>query len=196
MEKKRLVVASGNAHKLKEIAEIFTEFEVVSQKAMGFLEEVEETGKTFSENAVIKAEAAAKALGIPVLADDSGLCVETLGGAPGVYSARYAGGHGDDKANRALLLKNLEGSTERSAYFACAVAFVYPDGRKILAEGRTYGNILWQEEGMGGFGYDCLFESVDLKKSFAVATAEEKNSVSHRFRALQALRQAWKEQTE
>ncbi len=194
MEKKRLVVASGNAHKLQEIAQIFTEFKVVSQKAMGFCEEVEETGTTFAENALIKATAAARALGLPVLADDSGLCVDALGGAPGVYSARYAGGHGDDKANRALLLKNMEGITERSAYFACAVAFVESDGKALQVEGRTYGKILRQEEGTGGFGYDCLFESADLNKSFAVATAEEKNAVSHRFRALQALRKAWEEQ--
>ena len=106
--KKRLVVATGNAHKLREIAEIFTDFDVVSQKQMGFLDEVEENGSTFAENALIKARAAAKALGCIALADDSGICVDALGGAPGVYSARYAGEHGSDKANRDLLLKNME----------------------------------------------------------------------------------------
>lgn len=193
MQKQRLVVATGNAHKLKEIAEIFTDFEVVSQKEMGFCEDVEETGSTFMENALIKARAASKALQCMAMADDSGLCVEALNGAPGVLSARYSGGHGNDKANRDFLLKNLEGKENRRAYFNCAVAIVYPDGREITAEGRTYGNILKEEMGDGGFGYDCIFESEDLHKSFGLATSEEKNSVSHRFRALQALRKEWQE---
>ena len=192
-EKKQLVVASGNAHKIREISEIFTDFEVVSQKQAGFDEDVEETGATFMENAIIKAQAASKALGIPTLADDSGLCVEALDGAPGVYSARYCGEHGKDKENRALLLKNLDGVENRRAYFACALALVYPNGDVLTAEGRTYGNILLAEQGEGGFGYDCIFESEDLKKSFGIATAEEKNTVSHRFRALQSLLAKWKE---
>ncbi len=192
--KRKLVVATGNAHKLREIAEIFTDFEVVSQKEMGFDGDVEETGSTFMENAILKATAVAKALQIPALADDSGLCVEALDGAPGVYSARYSGAHGNDKANRDLLLKNMEGVFNRKAYFNSALALVYPDGREILAEGRTYGKILEREEGEGGFGYDCIFESEDLQKSFGFATAEEKNAVSHRFRALQALLKKWREQ--
>ena len=192
-EKKQLVVASGNAHKIREISEIFTDFEVVSQKQAGFDEDVEETGATFMENAIIKAQAASKALGIPTLADDSGLCVEALDGAPGVYSARYCGEHGKDKENRDLLLKNLDGVENRRAYFACALALVYPNGDVLTAEGRTYGNILLAEQGEGGFGYDCIFESEDLKKSFGIATAEEKNTVSHRFRALQSLLAKWKE---
>ena len=191
MQKKKLVVATGNAHKLREIAQIFSEYEVVSQKEMGFNEDVEETGATFAENALIKARAACLALQETVLADDSGICVDALGGAPGVYSARYSGAHGDDKANRDLLLKNMEGVTNRRAYFCSAVAVVSPDGREIVVEGKTYGNILHEETGSGGFGYDCLFESEDLKKSFGVATAEEKNAVSHRFRALMALREVW-----
>ena len=191
--KERLVVASGNQHKLREIAEIFTEFEVVSQKEMGFNEEVEETGTTFSENALIKARAAAKALGVVTLADDSGLCVEALGGAPGVFSARYCGEHGNDKKNRDTLLKNLTGVENRRAYFTSAIALVYPDGKELLAEGRTYGWILQEEQGDGGFGYDCIFESEDLNKSFGVATAEEKNAVSHRYRALQELKKLWTE---
>lgn len=192
-QKRRLIVASGNAHKLREIAEIFTEYEVLSQKQMGFDVDVEETGTTFAENALIKARAASKALGLPTLADDSGLCVEALGGEPGVYSARYSGGHGNDQSNRNLLLKKLEGAENRRAYFACALALVYPNGDVLTAEGRTYGTILEKEEGEGGFGYDCIFESEDLKKSFGVATAGEKNSVSHRFRALQSLLAKWKE---
>ncbi len=187
-EKVKLVVATGNAHKLREISEIFTEYEVVSQKQMGFDEDVEETGVTFAENALIKARAASQALGCIALADDSGLCVDALDGAPGIFSARYCGYHGNDKGNRDLLLKNMEGIENRKAHFTSAVALVYSDGKEIVVEGHTYGKILHEETGEGGFGYDCLFESDDLKKSFGLATAEEKNAVSHRFRALQALR--------
>ena len=187
MKKERLVVATGNAHKLREIAEIFTDYEVVSQKQMGFDEDVEETGTTFAENALIKARAAAKALGCKALADDSGLCVDALGGAPGIYSARYCGYHGDDKKNRDLLLENMKDVTNRAAHFTSAIALVDADGRELVAEGHTYGKILYEETGDGGFGYDCLFESDDLKKSFGLATPEEKNSVSHRFRGLQNL---------
>ena len=187
MSKQRLVVATGNAHKLKEISEILSDFEIVSQRDAGFDEDVEETGETFLENALIKAEAACKALSLPALADDSGLCVNALGGAPGVYSARYAGKHGDDAANRRRLLNNLEGKSDRTAYFSCSLALVYPNGERVLAEGRTNGKILYEERGHGGFGYDCLFFSDDLQKSFGEATAEEKNAVSHRFRALKAL---------
>lgn len=188
-QKKRIVVATGNAHKLREIAEIFTEYEVVSQKQMGFDEDVKETGTTFAENALIKARAASKVLGCIAIADDSGLCVDALGGAPGVYSARYCGSHGNDAENRALLLKNMQGIADRRAHFTSAMAVVYPDGTEYVVEGHTYGNILTKEIGDGGFGYDSLFESEDLKKSFGIATAEEKNSVSHRFRALQQLRE-------
>lgn len=186
-QKQRLVVATGNAHKLREIAEIFTDFEVVSQKQMGFDEDVEETGTTFKENALIKARAASKALRCIALADDSGLCVDALGGAPGVHSARYCGYHGDDQKNRDLLLENMKGVKNRAAHFTSAIALVYPSGEEIVVEGHAYGKILEKETGAGGFGYDCLFESDELKKSFALATAEEKNSVSHRFRGLQNL---------
>jgi XTP/dITP diphosphohydrolase len=186
--KEKLVVASGNAHKLREIAQIFTQYEVVSQKEAGFDEDVEETGTTFEENALIKARAASKALGVVALADDSGICVEALDGAPGVYSARYCGWHADDKSNRDLLLKNLAGKENRKAYFESAIALVYPDGRELVAHGRTYGSILYAEDGDGGFGYDCLFFSDDLQKSFGRASAEEKNSVSHRYRGLTALK--------
>lgn len=193
-EKKRLVVASGNKNKLREIAEIFPDFEVCSQKQMGFDEDVEETGLTFAENALIKARAACAALGEMVLADDSGLCVDALNGAPGVFSARYCGYHGSDEENRSVLLKNMQGVENRKAHFTSAIALVFPDGRELVAEGYTYGEILQEEMGDGGFGYDCLFFSDDLKKSFGVATAEEKNGVSHRFRALQAMLKLWQEQ--
>lgn len=187
----RLVVASGNQHKIREIAEIFKEFEVVSQKELGFDEDVEETGATFAENALIKARAACKALGCAVIADDSGLCVDALGGEPGVLSARYCGRHGDDAANRAVLLKNMQGVENRKAHFTSAIAMVFPDGKEWIAEGHTHGEILKEERGVGGFGYDCLFQSDDLNKSFGEASAEEKNAVSHRFRALQAMQKQW-----
>jgi XTP/dITP diphosphohydrolase len=186
------VVATGNAHKLREIAEIFPDFEVVSQKQLGFNEEVEETGLTFAENALIKARAAAKALGVIAIADDSGLCVDALNGAPGIYSARYCGYHGDDQKNRDVLLKNMQGIENRAAHFTSAIALVNPNGEEIVVEGHTYGKILLEETGDGGFGYDCLFESDDLKKSFGLATPEEKNAVSHRFRALEKLSKIWK----
>ena len=195
MEKIKLVVATGNKNKLREISQIFSDFQVISQKEAGFDAEVEENGTTFIENARLKAHAAAKALGCMALADDSGLCVEALGGAPGVYSARYGGGHGNDQANRDALLMNMQGKENRNAYFACAMVLAYPDGSEIVAEGRTYGKILHEEVGDGGFGYDCVFESDDLKKSFGVASADEKNGVSHRYRALQALLEKWNKGT-
>ena len=189
MKKQVIVVASNNAHKLREIAQIFEEYEVISQREAGFDEEVEETGTTFKENALLKARAACKALGLPVIADDSGLCVLALNGAPGVYSARYCGWHADDQSNRALLLKNMADKTDRTAYFCSSIVMVYPDGKELIGEGRTYGKILEKEDGEGGFGYDPIFFSDDLQKSFGRATAEEKNSVSHRYRALCVLRE-------
>lgn len=191
----RLVVASGNKGKLREIAEILKDYDVVSMQAAGFAGDVEETGETFEENALIKARAVCRALDLPALADDSGLCVEALGGAPGVYSARFCGRHGDDKANNALLLEKLRGVPEqrRGAYFESCVAVCFPDGREITASGRTYGSILEEEAGEGGFGYDPLFESAELGKSFGLASAEEKNAVSHRGKALRALAEKLKE---
>ena len=189
----KIVLASNNQKKIKEIKSILTrigcEHEVLSLDAIGFHDEIIEDGSTFEENALIKARAACAALGLPVLADDSGLCVNALGGAPGVYSARYCGWHGDDKTNRECLLKNMLGKEDRTAYFCSAIALVYPDGRELVVEGRTYGKILFAESGNGGFGYDSLFFSDDLQKSFGEATAEEKNTVSHRYRALCALRE-------
>ncbi|MDE6058541.1 MAG: RdgB/HAM1 family non-canonical purine NTP pyrophosphatase [Clostridia bacterium] len=182
---KIIVAATGNAHKLKEIRAVLKDWKILSEEESGFHGEVEETGATFAENALIKAQAVCKATKLPALADDSGLCVEALGGAPGVYSARYSGGGSAE--NRALLLKNLQGENNRKAYFACAVALVFPDGRVITAEGRTHGEILEEERGENGFGYDSLFYSDDLKKSFAESSDEEKNSVSHRGRALREL---------
>lgn len=199
MKAETLVVATGNKHKLQEIQAIFKDVRVVSAREAGYLGDPEETGATFEENAIIKARAAAEALNLPALADDSGLCVAALGGAPGIYSARYAGGHGDDKKNREKLLAELGDEKNRAAYFRSAAALCFPQsmgGKTVTATGDTHGRILTREEGENGFGYDCLFYSDDLKKSFGVASAEEKNAVSHRFRALTALKEKLKSEDE
>lgn len=199
MKVETLVVATGNKHKLQEIQAIFKDVRVVSAREAGYLGDPEETGATFEENAIIKARAAAEALNLPALADDSGLCVEALGGAPGIYSARYAGGHGDDKKNREKLLAELGDEKNRAAYFRSAAALCFPQsmgGKTVTATGDTHGRILTREEGENGFGYDCLFYSDDLCKSFGVASAEEKNAVSHRFRALTALKKKLKSEDE
>lgn len=199
MKVETLVVATGNKHKLQEIQAIFKDVRVVSAREAGYLGDPEETGATFEENAIIKARAAAEALNLPALADDSGLCVAALGGAPGIYSARYAGGHGDDKKNREKLLAELGDEKNRAAYFRSAAALCFPQsmgGKTVTATGDTHGRILTREEGENGFGYDCLFYSDDLCKSFGVASAEEKNAVSHRFRALKALKEKLKSEDE
>ena len=199
MKVETLVVATGNKHKLQEIQAIFKDVRVVSAREAGYLGDPEETGATFEENAIIKARAAADALNLPALADDSGLCVAALGGAPGIYSARYAGGHGDDKKNREKLLAELGDEKNRAAYFRSAAALCFPQsmgGKTVTATGDTHGRILTREEGENGFGYDCLFYSDDLCKSFGTASAEEKNAVSHRFRALTALKEKLKSEDE
>ncbi|MBO7215247.1 MAG: RdgB/HAM1 family non-canonical purine NTP pyrophosphatase, partial [Clostridia bacterium] len=145
-------------------------------------------GVTFYENALIKAKAVSEVLGEDVLADDSGLSVESLYGAPGVYSARYAGDHGNDKLNRDFLLKNLSGVENRKAKFISSVVLYKKDGTVISGYGETTGVILTEEQGSNGFGYDCIFKSDDLGKSFGLATDEEKNKVSHRYRAICDLR--------
>lgn len=182
MKLDKIAVASGNKNKIKEIKQIFTEAEIVTMHELGYDGDIDETGSTFKENAKIKAEFIAKKFNIPALADDSGLCVDFLGGAPGVYSARFSGG--GDAENRKLLLKKLAGCERRGAHFKSAVCLCFPDGTACFGEGTTYGTILYEETGENGFGYDSLFFSEDLKKSFGLATAEEKNSVSHRYRAL------------
>lgn len=192
-DKPILVLASANKGKIREIGEMLPEYQVVGYKEMGLDAEIEETGSTFYENALIKARAVSDALGLPALADDSGLCVNALGGAPGIYSARYAG-DGDDKHNNALLLKNMENIKDREAKFVSALVLYFPGGKIISAQGETYGKILYECEGTGGFGYDPLFYSFDLNKSLGVATAEEKNSISHRYRALCALKEKLNEE--
>ncbi len=186
MDIRKIVVASGNEGKIAEIRSIFSDVEIVSMHELGFTDEIEETGKSFKENAKIKAETVAKAFSLPALSDDSGLCVEGLNGAPGIYSARFSGE--GPAENRKLLLKRMEHVYDRRAYFESAVCLCLPNGKTFFGQGRTYGRILYEEIGTNGFGYDCLFYSDDLKKSFGLATEEEKNKVSHRYRALEDLR--------
>ncbi|MBQ4098150.1 MAG: RdgB/HAM1 family non-canonical purine NTP pyrophosphatase [Clostridia bacterium] len=187
MERKKLVLASGNKHKIKEIAEMLPEFEVVGYKDLGFDFEIEENGKTFYDNALIKAKTVCEQLKLPCLADDSGICVDALGGAPGIYSARYAG-DGVDEHNNELLLKNLEDKENRKAKFVCCMVYYNTDGEIVTATGETHGEILFAPQGENGFGYDPIFYSYDLKKCMGVASAEEKNSVSHRFRAIEGIK--------
>lgn len=184
--KKTLVIASGNKGKIKEIAQMLPEFNVCGCAELGFIEDIVEDGATFSENAFIKASTVAKALNLPALADDSGLVVDALDGAPGIYSARYAG-DGNDEHNNDLLLKNLQGKSDRSAKFVCAMVFCTPSGKRVDAYGETLGEILPERQGVNGFGYDPIFYSHDLKKSMGIASDEEKNSVSHRGRALREI---------
>lgn len=188
---KEIILATSNAHKVREIKEIlgakFTRIYTLADK--GIEVDVEETGSTFMENAIIKARAIAEIANMPALADDSGLCVDALNGEPGVYSARYSGARCDSKANNELLLSKLSDVQERdrSARFKCAVALVCPDGDIVTAEGAAEGVITRSYCGDGGFGYDPIFYSLDLDKTFAEASEEEKNAVSHRGRALSAL---------
>ena len=186
-EKQTIVLASGNKHKIKEIGEMLQDYNVVGYKDLGLDFEIEEDGKTFYENALIKAKAVSDALNLPALADDSGICVDALDGNPGIYSARYAG-DGIDEHNNQLLLKNMLGKENRKAKFVCCMVFYKPNGEIITATGETHGEIMHETQGENGFGYDPLFFSDDLKKCLGVATAEEKNTISHRFRALQALK--------
>ena len=184
----KLLIASNNQHKIDEIKQILgNKFEqILSLSEAGIVCDPEENGKTFLDNALIKVRAVAKLTDMPVLGDDTGLCVDALNGAPGVHSARFAGDH-DNAKNRAKLLYELQDEANRKAHFSTAVALLYPDGRLVTAEGRVDGEILHAEVGTNGFGYDSLFYCNEIGKTFAEATAEEKNAVSHRGRALQKL---------
>jgi XTP/dITP diphosphohydrolase len=190
---KRLVLASGNRGKLEELREILagSDFELVAQSGLG-VDDAEETGHSFVENALLKARHAARATGLPALGDDSGLCVAALDGAPGLYSARYAGCHGDSAANNAKLLEALrEVPTERrDAFFICMLALVAhaDDPAPLIAEGRWRGRILDAPRGDGGFGYDPLFLPDGQTRSAAELDPATKNAISHRGRALAALR--------
>ena len=188
----KIVLASRNAKKIKELRELLAanspDVEILSLDDVGIYGEIEENGATFEENAYIKAYTAAKS-GYIGVGDDSGLMVNALGGAPGVYSARYAGEYGDDEANNAFLLKNLSDKDDRSAKFVSVVACVFPENMEDphLFRGETAGVILDEYRGEGGFGYDPLFYIEDMGKTYAEMTADEKNSISHRGKAMRML---------
>ena len=200
---KKLIIASNNKHKIAEITEMLKgRFSVLSMEDAGLDIEIKETGATFEENAMIKARVCFNHTGIACLADDSGIAVDALNGAPGVHSAEYAQrffatkgdnsldkvghySHNMSNANVSLLLKNMLGIKDRAAKFVCVMAFV-DDKNEILSYGKTCGQILEKPIGNNGFGYDPIFYSSELKECFAIASQEAKNSVSHRRRALES----------
>lgn len=183
----RLIIASNNKHKIYEIKKMLGgKFsEILSLAEAGITHETVEDGETFLENAFKKAREIAEISGAASLADDSGICVDALDGAPGVYSARFSGG--DDEDNNRLLLEKLSGKTNRGAHYTCAMALVYPDGKEISAEGYMYGEITDTPRGERGFGYDPLFIPTGEHRTVAQMTDEEKNAISHRANALAAI---------
>ena len=187
-----IILASNNEHKIIEFNEMFKDCKILSLKDIGFFDDIEENGLTFLDNAKIKAEATKKyitehnILG-DIIADDSGLCVNSLNGEPGVYSARYAGGHGNFEECRRKLIENMKGKKDRTAYFTTVLYEIKNDGTILIADGKTFGEILEKETGKTDFCYDCIFYSNELNKSFGEATLQEKNSVSHRSRAIKNL---------
>lgn len=185
----KLIIASNNAHKIGEIKKILSgKFEVIlSLREAGIDHETVEDGNTFMENARKKAREIAEISGCAALADDSGICAHALDGAPGIYSARFAGEHGNDAENNALLLERLADKEDRTAHYTAAVALIFPDGREVLSEGYMYGSIINEYRGTGGFGYDPLFVPDGESRTVAEMTAEEKNAISHRANALRGL---------
>lgn len=180
------VLASGNRHKIEEfrsilatLAPVIGDYTFRSLSEIDFHEDIEENGTTFEENALIKAKTIAK-LGYIAIADDSGICVNALDGAPGIRSARYSGAHGNDEENNRLLLANMEGKQDRSAYYVCAIACAFPDGRSFTVRGECHGVLLTDYRGTAGFGYDPLFFLPTFGKTFAEMSMEEKNAISHR----------------
>ena len=184
----KFVLATHNPGKLKEMSDILARFgvEVVSPRDLGLTVDVEETGTTFAENAMLKAKAICAAAKLPAIADDSGLCVDALNGGPGVYSARYGGEGLDDKGRYTLLLNNMRGQTTRAAHFTCSIACAFPNGDTLTAEGRCDGTIAFAPMGEGGFGYDPVFFVPEKAKTFGQLTAEEKSTISHRGKALKS----------
>lgn len=185
----RILIATNNAHKVNEITDIFadTKIEVIAPRDIGLRLDVDEDGTTFAENAMKKARSFCEASGEICVADDSGLTVEALNGAPGVYSARYGGEGLDDKARTALLLHNMSGLEARRAAFVCSIAMVFPDGMTITSQGRCNGRIANEPSGENGFGYDPVFVPEGFDKTFAELSESEKNGISHRGRALAEL---------
>ena len=190
MNKLKFVLASNNPGKLREMKDILSELgiDVLSQKEAGISSEPEETGTTFEENAAIKARAAMELSGLPALADDSGIVVDALGGAPGVYSARY-GGCNTDEERTGLLLKNMEKEEHRDAKFVSCIAVAFPNGDVLITRGECAGELTYEPRGENGFGYDPIFFMERFGKTLAEVSAEEKNSVSHRGRALRAMKE-------
>lgn len=191
---KKLVIATRNAGKIAEFRRILDAISHSAVELVGLgefknLVDVEETGATFEENALLKARYTAKMTGLPSISDDSGLCIDVLGGAPGIFSARWAGAHGNDKANLEKVLEDLENvpDEERGAHFICATALVMPDGREVVKEERFEGNILRSPIGDQGFGYDPIFSPLGMEISSAQMSAEEKDAVSHRGKSLRAI---------
>ena len=185
----KLILASNNANKLKEFRSLVADLdiELLSQKEAGCDFEVEETGTTFEENAYLKASAVTEATGIAAVADDSGLCVDALGGEPGIYSARYGLGHtASDEERYRYLLQKMEGVEDSSARFVCCICCTFPDGSVIRSRGECEGEILLAPKGQNGFGYDPVFHPLCLDKSMAELNPEEKNAISHRGKALRA----------
>ncbi len=191
----KFILASQNQHKLVEMQNILSAHgvEVVLQSELGLHVEVEETGATFAENAMLKAKAVMAASGLPAIADDSGVCVDALNGAPGVYSARYGGPELDDVGRYRLLLENMRGARDRTAHFTSAIACAFPNGGTIEAEGICPGMIAYAPQGDGGFGYDPVFFLPQLRKTYAQLTPEEKAAVSHRGKALEVFDQKLRE---
>ncbi|MBR6133241.1 MAG: RdgB/HAM1 family non-canonical purine NTP pyrophosphatase [Bacilli bacterium] len=187
---KKIVLASNNKHKVKEFKDILKDYEILTMSDIGFDSDIVEDGNSFLENSLIKAKTISeylksKNLDYIVIADDSGLCCDALNGEPGIHSARYASDH-DIKKNRDVLINNLKGK-DKKAYFNCTIVVYYPDGSYKHFEGKTYGTIIDKERGKNDFGYDCIFLSDDLNKTFGEASEEEKNSVSHRGRAIEEM---------
>ncbi len=187
----RAVLASKNAHKLVEMQTILSAqgVEVVLESDVGVDIEVEETGTTFEENSLLKARAVMECTGLPAIADDSGLCVDALNGAPGVYSARYGGPGLDDVGRYRLLLENMRGQLDRRCRFVSVITLCMPDGGVIAARGECPGTLAYAPKGEHGFGYDPIFFLPELKKTFAELSPEEKNQVSHRANSLKAFQE-------
>jgi XTP/dITP diphosphohydrolase len=189
----RIVLATRNPGKITELRAILTaarpDYDLVGADAYPEVPDVKETGVTFAENALLKAHALAQATGLPAVADDSGLCVDVLNGAPGIFSARWSGRHGDDRANLDLLLAQLSDidDAHRAAHFACAAALALPDGTERVVEGRLLGTLRHAPVGDGGFGYDPILQPLGDTRTCAQLTAEEKNAISHRGQAFRAL---------
>ncbi|MFI1714031.1 RdgB/HAM1 family non-canonical purine NTP pyrophosphatase [Streptomyces sp. NPDC053513] len=193
MTRQRLILATRNAGKITELHAILADagldLELVGADAYPDVPDVKETGVTFAENALLKAHALARATGLPAVADDSGLCVDVLNGAPGIFSARWAGTHGDDKANLNLLLAQLSDIADehRGAHFACAAALALPDGTERVVEGRMPGTLRHAPVGTNGFGYDPILQPEGYDVTCAQLSPEQKNAISHRGKAFRAL---------